>query len=135
MLVSLCDHLNEALGEEIRFLPGSAEGELPTACGAVPVGWIRLLPETVVVHTYVDGTRRYEIPFGVYVRIDGNSPAEHTTVLDRFCRITEVLENYATWTAHCRLAKLPGIEKMERGSAVVYRAGYCLSSFGKGDKI
>lgn len=133
LLTSVCDHLNEALGEEIRFLPGSAEGELPTV-GEVPVGWVRLLPETVVMHAYVDGTYRYEIPFGVYVRIDGSSPAEHTAVLDRFSRITEILEKYtSSLMGRCKLTRLPGIEKRERGSAVVYHAGYCLSTCEGGE--
>lgn len=126
LLKELCDHLNAALGQELHFLPGSGEGELPVS-GEVPVGWVRLLPETVVVHAYVDGTKRCEIPFGVYQRIDGSSPAAHTAVLDRLSYITKILESYVTAAGRCRLTRLPGIEKMERGNAVVYRAGYCLS--------
>lgn len=129
ILTALCDRLNDALGEKLDFLPGSGEGELPVG-GEVPVGWVRLLPEAVVVHAYVDGTRRYEIPFAVYVRIDGSTPSAHTQVLDRFGEITEVLGTYAAGVGRCRLTRMPGIEKMERGSAVVYRAGYCLSGDG-----
>lgn len=136
ILTALCDRLNGALGTKMDFLPGSGEGELP-AMGEKPVGWVRLLPEAVVVHAYVDGTSRYEIPFAVYVRIDGSAPLAHTQVLDRFGEITAVLATYAAGVGRCRLTRMPGIEKMERGSAVVYRAGYCLSGDGSvgGDTI
>lgn len=129
ILTALCDRLNGALGTKMDFLPGSGEGELP-AMGEKPVGWVRLLPEAVVVHAYVDGTSRYEIPFAVYVRIDGSAPLAHTQVLDRFGEITAVLATYVAGVGRCRLTRMPGIEKMERGSAVVYRAGYCLSGDG-----
>lgn len=132
LLCGLCDHLNEAMGEEMRFLPGSGEGELPTA-EEKPVSWVRFLPEAVVMHAYVDGTYRYDIPFAVYLRIDGSSPADHMAVLDRFGKITEILEGYATTAGRCKWTKLSGIEKKERGSAVVYRAGYCLSAYEGGE--
>lgn len=131
LLCQLCDHLNEIFGAEIRFLPGSAEGELPNDGGYS--GWVRLRTEAVGMQFYVDGTYRQEIPFGVYIRMDGSDPAAHVAVLDRFGRITAALEDFSGTTAGCKLVQMPGIEKMERGSAVVYRAGYCLSSFGKGE--
>lgn len=128
LLCQLCDHLNETLEGAVRFLPGSAEGELPTdTVEGGYSGWVRLRPEAVGMQFYVDGTYRQEIPFGVYIRMDGSDPCAHVAVLDRFGQITAALEGFSGTTAGCKLVQMPGIEKMEKGSAVVYRAGYCLS--------
>lgn len=124
LLCQLCEHLNEALDGAVRFLPGSAEGELPVDSGYS--GWVRLRTEAVVTRSYVDGTYRQEIPFGVYIRIDGSDPAAHVAVLDRFGLVTAALETFSGRSVGCKLVQLPGIEKLEKGSAVVYRAGYCL---------
>lgn len=135
LLRMLCTYLNSCAGSGIPFLPESGDKGLPGTVAAgkdLPAGCVTALPEKVVRYGYVDGSCRMEMPFAVSLRVDGNSPAALTEVLDLFCLLTRALESFApaaeggTVFGRCRITDMPALTERADDGTAVYRACYVI---------
>lgn len=134
LLRRICDYVNSSLGEEPLFLPESGDGALAgeNMTGKnLPAGWITVLPEKAVQHRYVDGSCRTDLPFAVFLRVNGNSPKVRLDTLDKLCLISRLLESFSpdavgTGFGRCRITDMPGVTTVENSGAAVYRAAYVI---------
>ncbi len=142
LLRGICDYINGSLGEETLFLPESGDGALTgenIAGKNLPAGWITALPEKAVQHRYVDGSCRTDLPFAVFLRVNGNSPKARLDTLDKLCLVSRLLESFSPDTrgeagfGRCRITDMPGVTTVENSGTAVYRAAYVIGCGSAGN--